>query len=56
MLWTETDSHHPYNRDLRFNSQSIIVAITEQPALGGRAWPTVVFGNEEHALAFSLLV
>ena len=51
--WATASRAH-YNRDLRFNSQSIIVAITEQPTLGGRAWPTVVFDNEEHAFAFSL--
>lgn len=40
---TATRAH--YNRDLRFNSQSIVVAMTEQPALGGRAWPAVIFEN-----------
>ena len=27
-------------QDIGFNSQSTVVAMTEQPALGGRAWPT----------------
>jgi hypothetical protein len=51
--WATASRAH-YNRDLRFNSQSIIVAITEQPSLGGRAWPTVVFTDDDHALLFSL--
>ena len=50
----ETASRVHYNRDLRFNSQSIIVATTEQPSLGGRAWPTVILNNDEHVYAFSL--
>ena len=28
--------------------------MTEQPALGGRAWPTVVFDNPRHEIAFAL--
>jgi hypothetical protein len=51
--WATASMAH-YNTDLRFNSQSIVVAITEQRTLGGRAWPTVVFDNDDHALAFSL--
>lgn len=43
-----------YNRDLQFNSQSIIVAMTPQKAIGGRAWPTVVFDNPDHEYAFAL--
>jgi predicted RNA methylase len=51
--WATASRAH-YNRDLQFNSQSIIVATTEQPALGGRAWPTVVFADDDSALVFSL--
>ncbi|MBE0543326.1 MAG: hypothetical protein IH623_18430 [Verrucomicrobia bacterium] len=49
---TATRAH--YNRDLRFNSQSLIVAMTERPSIGGRAWPSVVFDNREHEFAFAL--
>jgi hypothetical protein len=49
---TATRAH--YNRDLRFNSQSIVVAMTEQPALGGRAWPSVVFNDPRHEVTFAL--
>jgi len=51
--WSTASRSH-YNRDLRFNSQSIIVATTEQPTLGGRAWPTIVFNNDDFVPVFSL--
>ena len=51
--WATASRSH-YNRDLRFNSQSIIVATTEQPTLGGRAWPTVVFDNNDFVPTLSL--
>ena len=43
-----------YNLDLRFNSQSLIVAMTERPCIGGRAWPSVIFANADHEYAFAL--
>ena len=43
-----------YNRDLRFTSQSIVVAMTEAPALGGRAWPTVLLTEPEYECAFAI--
>jgi hypothetical protein len=49
---TATRAH--YSRDLRFNSQSLIVAMTDQPSLGGRAWPSVVFEDRKHEFAFAL--
>ncbi len=52
-IWgTATRAH--YNRDLRFNAQSIIAAMTEIPCIGGRAWPSVIFENKEHEYAFAL--
>ncbi len=51
--WATASRAH-YNTDLQFNAQSIIVAITERPSLGGRAWPTVVFDDDDPVLAFSL--
>ena len=52
-VWgTATRAH--YNRDLRFNSQSLIVAMTERPCIGGRAWPSVIFDNPDHEYAFAL--
>ncbi len=52
-IWSTATRAH-YNRDLRFNSQSLIVAMTERPTLGGRAWPSVIFDDSEHEYAFAL--
>jgi hypothetical protein len=49
---TATRAH--YGRDLQFNSQSTIVAMTDQPTLGGRAWPSVVFDDPRHEVTFAL--
>ena len=51
--WATAARAH-YNTDLQFNSQSTVVAMTEQRALGGRAWPTVLFDNALHEIAFAL--
>ena len=52
-VWATATRAH-YNRDLQFNSQSLIVAMTERPCIGGRAWPSVIFENREHEYAFAL--
>ena len=52
-IW-ETATRAHYNRDLRFNSQSLIVAMTERPTIGGRAWPSVILGEPDHEYAFAL--
>ena len=49
---TATRAH--YNCDLRFNSQSLVVAMTERPCIGGTAWPSVIFENPDHEYAFAL--
>lgn len=49
---TATRTH--YNRDLQFNSQSLIVAMTERRCIGGSAWPSVIFNDTEHEFAFAL--
>lgn len=49
---TATRAH--YNLDLQFNSQSLISAVTDQPSIGGRAWPSVILIDPEHVYAFSL--
>ena len=48
------DIGRDYNLDLRFNSQSLIAAMTERPCIGGRAWPSVLFENADHEYAFAL--
>jgi hypothetical protein len=50
----ETAARPHYNRDLQFNSKSLIVAMTPERAIGGRAWPSVVFANTDHEYAFAL--
>ena len=52
-IWATATRAH-YNADLRFNSQSLIVAMTPQPAIGGTAWPSVVFQDRSHEFAFAL--
>ena len=49
---TATRAH--YGCDLQFNSQSLIIAMTPERAIGGRAWPSVVFTNADHEYAFAL--
>lgn len=51
--WATAARAH-YNRDLQFNSQSLLVAITEERSIGGRAWPSVVFNEPSHEFVFSL--
>ena len=50
----QTASRVHYNLDLRFNSQSIIVGVTDLPSLGGRAWPTVLLNDPDTECAFAL--
>lgn len=52
-IWATATRAH-YNVDLRFTSQSLIVAMTERPCIGGRAWPSVIFEDPEHEYAFAL--
>ncbi len=51
--WATASVAH-YNRDLRFTSQSLCLAATAMPTLGGRAWPSIVLANPDHACALSL--
>ena len=52
-IWSTASEVH-VNRDFRFNSQSVAVAFTELPSIGGRAWPSVKFTDIAHAKAFTL--
>ena len=52
-IWS-TAAHVHYNREVRFNSQSLVVATTAEPCVGGRAWPSVVFDKREQAYVFAL--
>ena len=52
-IWESATRPH-YSLDLRFNSQSLIVAMTERPSIGGRAWPSVIFEDRDREYAFAL--
>ena len=52
-MWATATRAH-YNRDLQFNAQSLVVAMTERPCLGGRAWPSIIFDDPAHEYAFAL--
>ena len=52
-VWATATRAH-YNRDLQFNSQSLIAAMTERPSIGGHAWPSVVFPDRDHEYVFAL--
>ena len=52
-VWATASRIH-YNKDLRFNSQSLAVAMTEHPCIGGEAWPSVTFVEQDHEYAFAL--
>ena len=54
MIRWETAARVHYNLDLRFNSQSLIVAFSTQPSIGGRAWPTVLFDDPMHEFTFAI--
>ena len=54
-IWATATRAH-YNSDLQFNSQSLIVAMTNRKCIGGRAWPSVILHNPEHEYALSHVV
>ena len=51
--WSTATRAH-YNQDLQFNSQSVIVAMTDRPSIGGRAWPSVIVEDPDQEFAFAL--
>ena len=52
-IWATATRAH-YNRDLQFNSQSLVVSMTERKSIGGRAWPSAIFEDEGQEYAFAL--
>ena len=52
-IWATASRPH-LNLDFRFNSQPLTVAITEQPSVGGRAWPNVQFQVPQYDAAFAI--
>ena len=52
-VWATASRAH-LNRDFRFNSQPLTVAFTEQPSIGGRAWPNVIFDDKRFDYALTV--
>ena len=52
-IWSTATRAH-YNLDFQLNSQSLTVAMTERPAIGGRAWPSVIFESRDQEKAFAV--
>ena len=52
-VW-ETASRAHLNLDFQFNSQPLKVAFTEQPSIGGRAWPNVIFDDMRFDYGFAV--
>lgn len=52
-IWSTATRAH-YNLDFQLNSQSLTVAMTERPAIGGRAWPSVVFESRDQEKGFAI--
>ena len=52
-IWGTASRSH-LNRDYTLGSQPLAVAFTEDATIGGRAWPNVIFDDEQHDYAFAL--
>ncbi len=50
-IWATASRAH-LNLDFGFGSQPLVAAFTEQPSIGGRAWPNIVFDNQRWDYAF----
>lgn len=53
-LWDRIASKLHCNLDFQVNSQSLGMCWTEQPSMGGRAWPNVVPREERHGVPLLL--
>ena len=52
-VWATASRPH-YNLELRFNSQSLVVAMTQEPSVGGSAWSSVIFDEKDLEYPFAL--
>ena len=53
MLWRTASRSH-LNSEFTFGSQALASAFTDEVAIGGRVWPSVIFDDEKYDLTFSL--
>ncbi len=44
-VWQKTASRLHFNRDFRLNSQPLSACLTQEPSIGGRAWPNFLCTN-----------
>ena len=52
--WAKTASRLHHNVDFRINSQSLAACLTEQPCIGGRAWPNLLPHDKRHEVPLLL--
>ena len=52
-IWATASRAHA-SLDFRYNSQALGVALTDDPCVGGRAWPSVIFTDPDHERAFAV--
>ena len=52
-VWATASRSH-LNLDFRFNSQPLQASYTEQPTIGGVAWPNVIFPDSQFDYGFAL--
>ena len=53
-IWDTTASRLHFNLDFQLNSQPLAACFTEQPSIGGRAWPTFKLHDERQETAVLL--
>ncbi|MCY4364960.1 MAG: hypothetical protein OXE17_01840 [Chloroflexi bacterium] len=52
-VWNTATRLH-LNLDFTFGSQALAVAFTDQPSVGGRVWPNVIFDNSDFEKTFAV--
>ena len=53
-VWKKTASRMHFNLDFRLNSQSLVVCLTKDKTIGGRAWPNFLLNKEAHEKPLAL--
>ena len=53
-MWNNSATHLHINRDFRFNANATTAAFAELPALGGRAWPTLMLTSPQYEKAMCI--
>ena len=53
-MWNSSATHLHINQDFRFNANATTAAFAELPALGGRAWPTLMLASPQYEKAMCI--